>query len=77
MLGVWRERKRDLDEMRPLLEKGFARLEEQKRRLVDAYVYEQAVDTEVDRYKTAVFEMENVVDRTGFEPLMPLNHGAT
>ncbi len=43
MLGL-AQRKQDLDEMRPLLEKELARLEEQKRRLVDAYVYEQAIE---------------------------------
>lgn len=53
MLEVWRQRKRDLDEMRPLLEKELARLEEQKRRLVHAYVYEQAIDQETYRRELA------------------------
>jgi hypothetical protein len=39
--------------MRPLLEKELARLEEQKKRLVDAYVYEQAIDQETYRKELA------------------------
>ncbi len=39
--------------MRPLLEKELARLEEQKRRLVEAYVYEQAIDQETYRKELA------------------------
>ena len=44
VLAVWKQRKQDLEEMRPILETRIAKLEERKRRLVDAYVYEQAID---------------------------------
>jgi len=53
VLLVWRRRKEELDEMRPLLEKEIARLEEQKKRLVDAYIYEQAIDQETYRKELA------------------------
>ncbi len=53
VLGVWRQRKQDLDEMQPMLETELARLEEQKRRLVDAYIYEQAIDQETYRKELA------------------------
>jgi hypothetical protein len=39
--------------MRPLLQKEIARLEEQKKRLVDAYVYEQAIDQDTYRRELA------------------------
>ena len=44
VLAVWKQRKQDLEETRPILENRIAELEERKRRLVDAYVYEQAID---------------------------------
>ncbi len=53
VLLVWRRRKEELDEMRPLLEKELARLEEQKKRLVEAYVYEQAIDQDTYRSELA------------------------
>ena len=58
VLAVWRQRKRDLEEIQPILEKRIAKLEEQKRRLVDAYVYEQAIDRYTYRNELARISQE-------------------
>ena len=65
VLVVWRKRKRDLEEARPHMEKEIARFEEQKKRLVAAYVYEQAIDQDTYRRELARISQDLTLVRRG------------
>ena len=63
MLEVWRERERHLEEIKPILQQKLATLEEQKKRLVDAFVYKQAIDEETYKNELDRLRAEITVTR--------------
>jgi len=65
VLEVWRERQEHLDEIKPILQEKLTSLEEQKKRLVDAFVYKQAIDEET--YKSELDRLRAEITVTRIE----------
>ena len=65
VLEVWRERQEHLEEIRPILQQKLATLEEQKKRLVEAFVYQQAIDEET--YKSELDRLRADITVTRIE----------
>ena len=63
VLEVWHERQEHLEEIRPILQQKLATLEEQKKRLVEAFVYKQAIDEETFRSEIDRLRAEITVTR--------------
>lgn len=65
VLEVWRERERHLEEIKPVLQQKLATLEEQKKRLVDAFVYKRSIDEET--YKSELDRLRAEITVTRIE----------
>ena len=61
VLEGWRERKQALEEAKPILERRLARVQDQKKRLMEAYVYEQAIDEATYRRELLRLDQEITV----------------
>ena len=59
------ERQEHLEEIRPILQQKLATLEEQKKRLVEAFVYQQAIDEET--YKSELDRLRADITVTRIE----------
>lgn len=74
VLNVWKEQQRHLEEAKPVLQRKLAHLQEQKRRLVDAFVYRQAIDeptyqNELDRIREAMVIAEVEINENRLDEL--------
>ncbi len=59
VLEVWRDRERELEEEKPIIERRLADLERQKKRLVEVYIYQQAIDE--DTYRRELLRLDQEI----------------
>ena len=59
VLEVWRDRERELEEEKPIIERRLADLERQKKRLVEVYIYQQAIDE--DTYRRELLRLDQAI----------------
>ena len=61
VLEVWHQRKKEVEEFKEVRQKSGNRLEERKQRLIEAFVYQQAIDPDTYRREMDRIRDEEVV----------------